>query len=320
MRWFENPDYDFVGKFNISLICSGTAIAIAIIGIIVIGFQFGIEFKGGKEFVLKFQKKANVTQIRNELTGPLDGEPLVKRFGGPGQILIRTDASGSLKAVQSTIISTLQQSIPNNSVTVQRTDTVGPRFARDLRAGAIKAVIFALIAIFLYILARFRNWRMSVGATLGLVHDLIIVVGVFAIFHEISPFSMQINSTMIACFLTIIGYTINDTIIVFDRVREYEQKRSSMDYEEMVNTSINDTLSRTVVTALTVLFTVVVLFFLGGETLKGFAFGMIIGVIIGTYSSIFVATATAVELHYWKPEKGGIKRSKKSRRKAKQGA
>jgi preprotein translocase SecF subunit len=319
MRWFENPSFDFVSKFKYTMSFSGILVIIALIGLFTTGLKYGIEFKGGKEFVLQFQKPASVTEIRDQLTKPLNSKPSVKQFGGPETILIRTDASGSLSSVQSIVVSTMQKMQPDNPVEVQRTDVVGPRFAKDLRKGALEAVIFSLIAIFIYILIRFRNWRMSLGATLGLCHDVIIVAGVYAIFYNISPFSMQIDSTMIGAFLTIVGYTINDTIIVFDRVREYLRKRSSMEYVDMVNQSLNDTLSRTIVTALTVFFTVFVLFFFGGETLKGFSFGMMLGIIVGTYSSIFVATGIAVELHYWKPEKENpTKKRKRDRRKIKQ--
>jgi preprotein translocase subunit SecF len=144
---------------------------------------------------------------------------------------------------------------------------------------------------------------MSLGATLGLAHDVIIVAGVYAIFYDIAPFSMQIDQTMIGAFLTIVGYTINDTVVVFDRIREVLQEGRKMDYIDLVNKALNDTLSRTIVTSMTVLFTVIVLFFFGGQVLKGFSFALIIGVIIGTYSSLFVATGIEVELNLRKQEK-----------------
>jgi preprotein translocase subunit SecF len=319
MRWFENPHFDFVGKRRIALVFSAILIIAAIVGLFTTGLKFGIQFKGGKEFVLQFQKPANVAGIRDQLTKPLDGEPLVKQFGGPETILIRTDAKGSLSSVRSTVVSVMQKSYPNNAVKVERTDVVGPRFAKDLRNGAVKAIIFAIIVIFIYILIRFKNWRMSVGATIALAHDVLIVIGIYALFHSISPFNMEIDETMIAAFLTIVGYSINDTVIIFDRVREYLNQRSTKDYMELVNISLNDTLSRTIVTALTVFFTVTVLFFFGGQTLKGFAFGMMMGTVFGTYSSIFVATGIAVELHLWKPEKENpTKKRKRDRRKIKQ--
>ncbi len=316
MRWFENPNFDFIGKRRIALTISAIVVIIAIISLFTAGLKYGIEFKGGKELVLHFQKPASISSIREQLTGPLESKPIVKDFGSANEILIRTDASGSLSSVKNTVVSVLQKNNPDNPVEVQRTDVVGPRFAKDLRSGALKAVIFAIIVIFIYILIRFKNWRMSLGATLSLAHDVLIVAGIYALFYNVAPFSMQIDETMIGAFLTIVGYSLNDTVIIFDRVREYLNKRSTKDYMELVNISLNDTLSRTVITALSTFFAVFVLFFFGGQTLKGFAFGMMLWVIIGTYSSLFVATGITVELHLWKPEKKS--NSKRRRQRVKQ--
>jgi preprotein translocase subunit SecF len=257
-----------------------------------------------------------VTKIRNELTKPLNGKPIVKQYGSPKEVLIRTDAKGNIREVQSTIMSTLNKIYPHNSAKVEKTDTVGPKFAKDLRSGALEAVIFSIIVIFIYILIRFKNWTYSLGATLALAHDVIMIAGIYALFYNIAPFSMQIDQTMIGAFLTIIGYSLNDTVIVFDRIREYRRKRSTMDYLEMVNAAINDTLSRTIITALTTFFTIFVLFFFGGQALKGFAFGMMLGVLLGTYSSIFVASGIAVELNLRLGKE--TKSSKKRRRRVKQ--
>jgi preprotein translocase SecF subunit len=314
MRWFENPSYDFMKLRRPALIFSGILVVIALVGLFTKGLTYGIEFKGGKEFVLKFQKPAKVTAIRNELTKPLNNKPIVKNFGSPEEILVRTDAEGSISSLKGTIMSVMNKAFPDNQATVEKTNIVGPRFAKDLKSGALKAVIFALLAIFVYILIRFKDWRMSLGATLGLAHDVIIVAGVYALFYDIAPFSMQIDQTMIGAFLTIVGYTINDTVIVFDRIREFLQEGRNTEYIELVNKALNDTLSRTVVTSLTVLFTVIVLFFFGGHVLKGFSFAMIIGVIIGTYSSLFVATGIEVELNLRSGKKGKPKRKRKQRR------
>jgi preprotein translocase SecF subunit len=303
MRWFENPSYNFMKVRRTALIISGILVVLALIAMFTKGLTYGIEFKGGKEFVLNFQKKASVTSIRNNLTKPLNGQPIVKNFGSPEEILIRTDAAGSIKDVESTIMSTMKKAFPDNPATVEKTNIVGPRFAKDLKSGALKAVIFAVIVIFIYILLRFRDWKMSLGASLGLAHDVIIVAGIYAIFYDIAPFSMQIDETMIGAFLTIVGYSINDTVVIFDRVREFLHEGRNMEYTELVNEALNDTLSRTVITALTVLFTVIVLFFFGGQVLKGFSFAMILGVTIGTYSSLFVATGISVELNLRKQKK-----------------
>lgn len=296
MRWFETPNFDFIKAHKIAYVISGILLLASLVGIFTKGLQYGIDFKGGKEYVLEFEQPVNVLDIRSELSGPLDGTPVVKRFGSPEDILIRTDNEQDITTVQSIITETVAQVYPDNSASVIKTDIVGARFAEDLKAGALNAIIFALIIIFLYILIRFKNWTFSAGAVTALFHDVIIVLGVFTFFSEIAPFSMQIDQSIIAAFLTIVGYSLNDTVVVFDRIRENSLLYKTMDYEEMVNKSLNDTLSRTVITSVTTLFVVTVLFIFGGEVLKGFSFALMLGVIIGTYSSLFVASSMVVEL------------------------
>jgi len=296
MRWFETPNFDFIKVHNYAYIFSGILIVLSIIGIFTKGLQYGIDFKGGKEFVLEFEKPVNVTDIRSQLSGPLEGTPSVKLFGSPRDILIRTDNPGDITEVQNTIMSNMEELYSDNSANVIKTDIVGPRFAEDLKEGALNAIIFALIVVFIYILIRFKDWTFSAGAVTALFHDVLIVLGVFTIFGDLMPFSMQIDQSIIAAFLTIVGYSLNDTVVVFDRVRENNLLYKTMDYGEMVNKSLNDTLSRTVITSLTTLFVVTVLFIFGGEVLKGFSFALMLGIIIGTYSSLFVATPTVVEL------------------------
>lgn len=297
MRWFETPDFNFLKAHKIGQIVSGVLIVAAIIGILTKGLQYGIDFRGGKEFVLEFEEPVEVTEIRSELTGPLDGAPEVKRFGSPQEVLIRTDNPEDISTVQSTIMETMGQLYSDNSATVIKTDIVGPRFAEDLKRGALNAVIFALIVVFIYILIRFKDWTFSAGAVAALFHDVLIVLGIFTLFSEVAPFSMQIDQAVIAAFLTIVGYSLNDTVVVFDRIRENNLLYKTMDYDKMVNKSLNDTLSRTVITSVTTLFVVTVLFIFGGEVLKGFSFALMLGVVIGTYSSLFVASSMVIELH-----------------------
>lgn len=296
MRWFETPSFDFVTAHKRAYVVSGILIIAALIGIIGKGLQYGIDFRGGKEFVLQFEQPVEVTQIRSELSGPLGGAPEVKKFGSDQEILIRTDNPNEISTVQNTITTTMTEVYPDNGNTVIKTDVVGPRFAEDLKSGALNAIIFALIVIFIYILIRFKNWTFSLGAVAALFHDVLIVLGVFTIFSDIAPFSMQIDQAIIAAFLTIVGYSLNDTVVVFDRIRENMLQYKTMEFTEMINKSLNDTLSRTVITSVTTLFVVTVLFIFGGEVLKGFSFALVLGVLIGTYSSLFVASAVVVEL------------------------
>jgi preprotein translocase SecF subunit len=221
----------------------------------------------------------------------------VKTFGET-DLLIRAsvDEEVSTSQVQTQIVSTIEQEFPEATPEIIKTSVVGPRFAEDLKRGAIYAVFGALAVIFLYILVRFE-WRYSVGAVAALIHDVTITLGLFSILAGIVPFSMQIDQGIIAAFLTIVGYSLNDTVVVFDRVREYVNLFKTESFPTIVNKSINATLSRTVVTSVTTLIVVTILFFFGSEVLRGFSFALIVGVIIGTYSSIFVASPTIVELN-----------------------
>lgn len=297
MRWFETPSFDFAKGRKIAYAVSAIFLLAAVVGILGKGLQYGIDFQGGKEFVLAFENPVEVTEIRASLTGPLTSAPEVKRFGSESEVLIRTDDAREINTVQQAITSAMGELYPDNSLSVEKTNVVGPRFAEDLKRGAIKAIIFALAVIFIYILIRFKNWTYSLGAVAALFHDVLIVLGVFTLFNDVVPFSMQIDQAIIAAFLTIVGYSLNDTVVVFDRIRENSLIYKTMEHGEMVNKSLNDTLSRTVITSVTTLFVVTVLFIFGGEVLKGFSFALMLGVIIGTYSSLFVASSVVVELH-----------------------
>ncbi len=297
MRWFETPDFNFLKAHKIGHVVSGILLAAALIGILTKGLQYGIDFKGGKTFVLQFEEPVEVQEIRSELTEPLGGVPEVKLYGSPEEILIRTDNPDDISVVQNAITGTMDQFYPNNPNQVIKTDIVGPRFAEDLKRGAINAIIFALIVIFIYILIRFKDWTYSAGAVAALFHDVLIVLGVFTLLADLVPFSLQIDQALIAAFLTIVGYSLNDTVVVFDRIRENSLLYKTMDYDEMINKSLNDTLSRTVITSVTTFFVVTVLFLFGGEVLRGFSFALMLGVVIGTYSSLFVASSMVIELN-----------------------
>ncbi|MAO63972.1 MAG: protein translocase subunit SecF [Balneola sp.] len=303
MRWFETPNFDFNGSRKIAYVISGVLFFASLIAIFVQGLQYGIDFKGGKEIVLDFDAPVSVVELRSNLTEPLGSAPEIKLFGSDSEVLIRTDNESEINTVQGIISNTVKELYPENPFTVIKTDVVGPRFAEDLKSGALQAVIYAIVIIFIYILIRFRNWTFSAGAVAALIHDVVIVLGVFTILADLVPFSLQIDQAIIAAFLTIVGYSLNDTVVVFDRIRENSNVHKGMDFMPMVNKSLNDTLSRTVITSITTLFVVAVLFIFGGEVLKGFSFALLIGIVLGTYSSLFVASSLVVELE---------KRTKKS--------
>jgi preprotein translocase SecF subunit len=294
MRLFENADYTLIPNRRIGYIISGILLTISILSLLVRGLSLGIDFRGGMEFVVGNTQEVSTVELRSALTGPLGAQPEVKRYGDTG-ILIRASATGDINEVQQRILSTMKQEFPEVDAQIEKTNVVGPRFAEDLKQGAIYAVFGALAVIFLYILVRFE-WRYSMGAVAALIHDVTITLGVFSLLAGVVPFSLQIDQGIIAAFLTIVGYSLNDTVVVFDRVREYVNLLKTENFPNIVNRSINATLSRTVVTSVTTLIVVVILFLFGGEVLRGFSFALIIGVIIGTYSSVFVASPTIVEL------------------------
>ena len=294
MRLFENTSFPFIQNRKVGYIISSILIIASIASLAIRGLELGIDFQGGMEFVVESTETLPVPAVRAALGEFLGAEPEVKTFGEDA-LLIRTSSTGEITAVQTQIIGQLDQAFPNASHTVIKTDIVGPRFAEDLKRGAIYAILASLLVIFVYILIRFE-WRFSVGAVAALAHDVTITLGLFSLLHHLVPFSLTIDQAIIAAFLTIVGYSLNDTVVVFDRIREYTNMFKTEAYDHIVNRSINNTLSRTVVTSGTTLLVVITLFIFGSEVLRGFAFALAIGIIIGTYSSIFVASPVVVEL------------------------
>jgi preprotein translocase subunit SecF len=296
MRIFKKTNFDFIGGRKIAYIISGGLVLLSLAVILFRGISYGIDFKGGQEFVLEFPTAANVTETRTILTSALGTQPEVKQFGLAQDLLIRTDAAGDPEQVLNAAITALSQADPNNIPVVIKSDTVGPRFAEDLKRGALYSVISALVVIFLYILIRFKNWTFSLGAIAALTHDVVVTLGILTIANKLLPFSMDIDQNMIAAFLTIVGYSLNDTVVIFDRIRENKTVHKASPFKDVVNRSVNDTLSRTVITTGTTLFVVLVLFIFGGEVLKGFAFALLIGMVLGTYSTVWVASSIVVDL------------------------
>ena len=303
MRIFENANYAFIPNRRKAYIFSGILLVLSVLSFVTRGIELGIDFKGGMEFVVETQGDLPVTDVRSTLADALGAEPEVKRFdmeGNVGGLLVRTveeeaEGEGEITRVQNLITSGIAAEFPNAQPDVVKTDVVGPRFASDLQRGALYSIFGSLLVVFVYILIRFE-WRFGAGAVAALIHDVTITLGLFSLLHDWLPFSLQIDQTIIAAFLTIVGYSLNDTVVVFDRIREYANVFKTEPYPDVVNRSINNTLSRTIVTSGTTLLVVITLFIFGGEVLKGFAFALIVGIVIGTYSSIFVASPIVVEL------------------------
>lgn len=296
MRILKNANFPFMEHRKKAYIFSITLTVLSLISFFTLGFQMGIDFKGGIEYVVKFNKDMDANEVRETL-GRIDGEEAeVKTFGSNREMLIRLADTGKDKeVVDEQIAKTLKDKFPSASPSIEKSDVVTARFANDMQRAAIYAVLAALFVIFIYILIRYE-WRFGVGAVVATFHDVIIVLGLFSVLHKFVPLNLQIDQTIIAAFLTIVGFSLNDTVIVFDRVRENMTLFKNESFQSLMNKAMNSTLSRTIITSLTVFLTALVLFILGGEVLRGFAFAMMVGIAFGTYSSVYVASGIALEL------------------------
>lgn len=308
---FRKAHFKFIEARKYTYMISGVIFLLGIASIFH-GFNYGVEFSGGRSYTVKFAEKHTVTEVKDKLEKHLNNEfPIVKTIGTKGNLNIttaymidkqgeavstevRTKLYDGLKAENLIPASTTYQDFADNYIEEEK--TVLPTISDDLKKGAVKATIFAVVAIFLYILIRFRKWQYSLGTIISLMHDVCVTFAVFSFFKDITPFALEIDQHFIAAILTVIGFSMNDTVIVFDRVREYFRKNPGEGKVSVINRAINDTLSRTVMTSLTVFLTVLILFIFGGEATRGFAFAMLIGVVTGTYSSIFVAAPVLVDL------------------------
>ena len=295
MRIFENPNFSFIPKRRVAYAVSGLLILLSLVSLVTRGLETGIDFQGGTELVIAGDQALPVVEVRAALGEALGRQPEVKLYGNEETLLVRTTVGGDVTEVEAGVLGALQQAYGGASFEVIKTDSVGPRFAEDLKRGAMWAVLASLLVIFVYILVRFE-WRFSVGAVAALAHDVTITLGIFSLFHHLLPFSLQIDQAIIAALLTIVGYSLNDTVVVFDRIREFTNLFKTEPYADVVDRSINSTLSRTLITSGTTLLVVLTLFIFGGEVLRGFAFALIVGILVGTYSSIFVASPVLVEL------------------------
>ena len=278
------PNYNFVGSFKISNLSSLFLVLASLILIFFKGLNFGIDFKGGTLIELRTDSKTiGIADIRSSFSNINLGDLNVKQFGKEGDYLIKFekknfDDKNNIKTIKENVKNKLQ-----TDVNFRRVENVGPKVSAELLNSGLLAITLALGAMLFYIWVRFE-WQFSIGSILAIFHDVLITIGLFSLL------SLEINLSIVAAVLTIVGYSMNDTVVIYDRIRENLSKFSSSKIEEITNTSINETLSRTIITSLTTLLALISIFVLGGEILRGFALAMIIGVIIGTYSSIFVAS------------------------------
>jgi len=312
-NWLVNVNVDWISKRKWAYIFSGTITIIGIAAFVTRGFELGVDFKGGYSFNVQFEKPAELEKLRPALHAALGGNPIVKKVSTENTFNITTSylINDQGDDVMERVIAKLHEGVQNAGETtslenfanvdgqgthITSSSKVEPIVADDIRESSFQATIWALALIFLYLLLRFRRWQFSLGAVLALFHDVLITLTFFSLLHGIVPFSLEIDQAIIACILTVIGYSVNDTVIVYDRIREFINVYAGRPKEEVFNKAINTTLSRTLITSGTTLAAASILFFFGGDAIKGFSFGMTVGILFGTYSSIFVASALVVDL------------------------
>ena len=310
---FRHASYKFIEYRKIAY---GISVVVLLLGIgsFINGFDQGVEFAGGRSYTIRFANKPNLDQVRNDLKSVFGEYPVVKTVDNENQLNITTsykihEAGNNIdSSVEHTLFTGLKNTLPQgttygefNSRYKQSSQTVLPSISDDLKAGATKATIIAIIVICLYIFIRFRDWRYSLGTIVSLLHDVFVTLAVFSFLRRLVPFPLEIDQHFIAAILTVIGFSMNDTVIVYDRIREDSRIMLGESKGVIINRAINQTLSRTIMTSLTVFLTILILFIFGGEVTRGFAFAMLIGVITGTYSSIFVAAPILVDFARNKP-------------------
>ena len=279
----------FIKYYNYFIVVSSLLIIVSLVLLVFKGLNFGIDFKGGTLIELRStDTKINVSSLRDKFSQMNLGDVSVKKFGNDTDYLIKFENKDNKKNIIEEIKINLDKSFGNN-FNFRRVENVGPKVSSELLKSGVIAISLSLAAMLFYIWIRFE-WQFSLGAILALFHDVIVTLGIFSLF------SLEINLSIIAAVLTIVGYSMNDTVVIFDRVRENLRKYSDIKIFELTNISINETLSRTIITSATTLLALLAIYFFGGEILKGFSLAMILGVIFGTYSSIYIANTVLVRL------------------------
>ena len=309
-NWFQNINIKFLRKRKIAYVISGAIILGGIVSIATLGLKQGVDFKGGRSYMVRFDQPMNASEVRTQLTAVFNGAPEVKTYGASNQLKITTafkieDKNATVdEEVQTALYNGLKSHLgtttyesfkpgfekADNASGIMSARKVDPTIADDIKTSALWAVLGSLIVVFLYILLRFRKISFSIGAVIALFHDVLIVLGVFSILYKFMPFDMEVGQSFIAAILTVVGYSLNDTVVIFDRIREFAGIHTKWKYSEVVDKALSSTLGRTINTSLTTLLVMLAIFFFGGDSIKGFMFALIVGVVVGTYSSLFVAT------------------------------
>jgi len=310
--WFQNINIQFLRKRKIAYVISGAIILGGIASIASIGLKQGVDFKGGRSYVVRFDKTVNATEVSESLKEVFETAPEVKTYGSDSQLKITTvyKIEGEGNEVDEEVQTALYTGIKNylsegttyesfkpgfqkegeSTNSIMSYIKVEPTIADDIKTSAVYAVFGSLLIVFLYILLRFRKISFSLGAVIAVFHDVLIVLGIFSILYKFMPFDMEIGQSFIAAILTVVGYSLNDTVVIFDRIREFAGIHTKWAYSEVVDKALSSTLGRTINTSLTTLLVMLAIFTFGGDSIRGFMFALIIGVVVGTYSSLFVAT------------------------------
>lgn len=344
-NWLQNTNFNFIGARKVGYIIAGSFMLIAIVSLSFRGLKQGIDFSGGRNYVVRFENTVNTDEIRETLSHVFEGaQTSVITMGNNSQVRISTnyEVASIDEDIDSRIEGMLFEGLKpwlGDKVTrqmfveryvvdngeyrpaqlaeteinygIQSSQKVGPTVADDIKTSAVWAILFSLIGIGLYILARFRNWSFSVGAILALAHDVLFILGVYSIFYTIMPFSLEIDQSFIAAILTVIGYSINDTVVIFDRIRENIGLYPKRELASQINESLNSTLSRTFSTSMSTFVVLLAIFVFGGETIRGFVFAILLGVIVGTFSTLFVATPISYEMQRRQQAKKALAANKK---------
>jgi SecD/SecF fusion protein len=308
--WFQNINVEFLKKRKIAYFVSGTIIIAGLISIFTLGLKQGVDFKGGRSYEVRFDKNMSATEVATTLKDVFGSAPEVKTYGSDIKLKITTayriDEEGQEvdEEVQNSLYNGLKPYLgettyddfkpgfekSKNAMGILSYIKVSPTIADDIKTSALYAVFGSLLVVFLYILLRFRKISFSIGAVIAVFHDVLIVLAVFSITYSIMPFDMEIGQSFIAAILTVVGYSLNDTVVIFDRIREFAGIHTKWKYSKVVDKALSSTLGRTINTSLTTLLVMSAIFLFGGDSIKGFMFALIIGVAVGTYSSLFVAT------------------------------
>jgi SecD/SecF fusion protein len=302
---FRNLAINFVGKRKIYYIISSIIILTGIISITQKGFNFGVDFKGGRTYVVRFDREMTTTEVREVLTKAFGSGPEVKTFGKSNQLKITTaygidDASEDADKKVETKLSEGLSNINGINYEIMSSQKVGENISSDIKTSAIYAIFISCIMVFIYIFIRFKKWQFGLGAVIALAHDVLVILSIFTIFNGILPFSLEIDQHFIAAILTVMGYSMTDTVVVFDRIREYLTLHGKKDIygaerRNVINSALNGTISRTFNTSITLFFVLLAIFVFGGEVIRGFSFALLCGVVVGTYSSICIATPIVID-------------------------